>query len=71
MAGDASELARRLSCEAEAVCRHYLSNGRRAGRDWLGRGRFQNPGPPLFVGAPRTPEGPPREMDRRRDRRTW
>jgi hypothetical protein len=28
----AADLARRLASEAEAVCRHYLSNGRRAGR---------------------------------------
>ncbi|MGH6863609.1 MAG: hypothetical protein ACREEA_07950 [Stellaceae bacterium] len=34
----ASELARRLAREAEAVCRHYLSNGRREGRYWLGGG---------------------------------
>ena len=26
------ELARSLAREAEAVCRHYLSNGKRAGR---------------------------------------
>ncbi|MCW8060834.1 DUF7146 domain-containing protein [Agrobacterium tumefaciens] len=32
---DASELAIRLGRRAEAVCRHYLSNGRRVGRYWL------------------------------------
>ncbi|QPC91520.1 toprim domain-containing protein [Mesorhizobium sp. INR15] len=32
---DASELASRLSREAEAVCRHYLSSGHREGRYWL------------------------------------
>jgi Toprim domain len=32
---DASELAIRLGRQAEAVCRHYLSNGRRQGRYWL------------------------------------
>jgi hypothetical protein len=32
---DASELAIRLGRRAEAVCRHYLSNGRRCGRYWL------------------------------------
>jgi hypothetical protein len=31
---DASEVARRLAQNAEAVCRHYLSNGRREGRIW-------------------------------------
>ncbi|MGJ4950036.1 DUF7146 domain-containing protein [Bradyrhizobium sp. HKCCYLS20291] len=35
MMGDASELASRLAREAEAVCRHYLSNGKREGRYWL------------------------------------
>jgi Toprim domain-containing protein len=30
----ASEVARRLAQNAEAVCRHYLSNGRREGRVW-------------------------------------
>jgi hypothetical protein len=31
---DASEVARRLAQDAEAVCRYYLSNGRREGRTW-------------------------------------
>ena len=31
----ASELAQRLAGHAEAVCRHYLSNGRRQGRYWI------------------------------------
>ena len=35
MPRDAAELAHRLAREAEAVCRHYLSNGRREGRYWL------------------------------------
>ena len=35
MRENASDLARRLSQNAEAVCRHYLSNGRRHGRYWL------------------------------------
>ena len=34
MPRDASELVRRLAREAETVCRHYLSNGRRQGRYW-------------------------------------
>jgi hypothetical protein len=34
MAGDTAELAHRLAREAEAVCRHYLSNGRRVGNYW-------------------------------------
>lgn len=32
---NASELAIRLGRQAEAVCKHYLSNGHRAGRYWL------------------------------------
>jgi hypothetical protein len=32
---DATELAQCLAREAEAVCRHYLSNGRRSGNYWL------------------------------------
>ena len=34
MRRDAGELAHRLAREAEAVCRHYLSNGRRVGNYW-------------------------------------
>jgi hypothetical protein len=46
---DASELAQRLGRQAEAVCRHYLSNGRREGRYWL-VGDVQNtPGRSMFV----------------------
>ncbi|MGY3451953.1 DUF7146 domain-containing protein [Bradyrhizobium sp. USDA 4353] len=49
MAGDASELAGRLAREAEAVCRHYLSNGRREGRYWLVGDVNNTPGRSLFV----------------------
>ncbi|CAM5322412.1 hypothetical protein ATER59S_05789 [Aquamicrobium terrae] len=46
---DASELATRLGRESEAVCRHYLSSGHRAGRYWL-VGDVQNtPGRSMFV----------------------
>ena len=34
MSGQAAELAYRLARDAEAVCRHYLSNGRRVGNYW-------------------------------------
>jgi hypothetical protein len=34
MPRNTAELARRLAREAEAVCRHYLSNGRRVGNYW-------------------------------------
>ncbi|MFU0506390.1 DUF7146 domain-containing protein [Pseudaminobacter sp. NGMCC 1.201702] len=46
---DASELAQRLGRQAEAVCKHYLSNGHREGRYWL-VGDVQNtPGRSMFV----------------------
>jgi len=35
MTGSAAELARRLGDHAEAVCREYLSNGRRVGNYWI------------------------------------
>ncbi len=46
---DASDLAARLGRNAEAVCRHYLSSGHRAGRYWM-VGDVQNtPGRSMFV----------------------
>jgi hypothetical protein len=45
----AADLARRLASEAEAVCRYYLSNGRRAGRYWLVGDVANTPGRSLFV----------------------
>jgi len=35
ISAQAAELARRLGQDAEAVCRHYLSKGRREGQYWL------------------------------------
>src|SRR5262249_52334389 len=35
MSTQASDLARRLAEQAELVCRHYLSNGRRVGQYWI------------------------------------
>jgi hypothetical protein len=35
MSIQASDLARRLAEQAERVCRHYLSNGRRVGHYWI------------------------------------
>jgi Toprim domain len=49
MRSTADELARRLAREAQAVCRHYLSNGRRAGRYWLVGDVANTPGRSLFV----------------------
>jgi hypothetical protein len=58
MPRDASKLAHRLAREAEAVCRHYLSNGKREGRYWL-VGDVQNtPGRSLFVRLYDSPKGP-------------
>ena len=45
----AADLARRLARDAEAVCRHYLSQGHRSGRYWI-VGDVQNtPGRSLYV----------------------
>ena len=49
MALDAADLAHRLARDAEAVCRHYLSNGRREGRYWLVGDVRNTPGRSLFV----------------------
>ncbi|HQT84980.1 toprim domain-containing protein [Acidiphilium rubrum] len=49
MALDAAELAHRLARDAEAVCRHYLSNGRREGHYWLVGDVRNTPGRSLFV----------------------
>lgn len=45
----AKELARQLAREAEVVCRHYLSAGRREGRYWLVGDARNTPGRSLFV----------------------
>src|SRR6516164_4997473 len=58
MSRDASELARRLTREAEAVCRHYLSNGRREGRYWLVGDVHNTPGRSMFVRLHDSPKGP-------------
>jgi hypothetical protein len=49
MSGYAGELARCLAREAEAVCRRYLSNGRREGRYWLVGDVKNTPGRSMFV----------------------
>jgi len=58
MPRDASELARRLAREAEAVCRHYLSNGKREGRYWLVGDVHNTSGRSLFVRLQDSPKGP-------------
>ncbi len=46
---DASDLAARLAGQAEAVCRHYLSNGTRQGGYWLVGDVRNTPGRSMFV----------------------
>ncbi len=54
---DASDLARRLGRQAEAVCRHYLSSGRRVGRYWLVGDVHNTPGRSLYVRLKDSPNG--------------
>ncbi|TAJ90273.1 MAG: hypothetical protein EPO41_18010 [Reyranella sp.] len=49
MLSRAADLARRLARNAEAVCRHYLSNGHREGRYWLVGDVANTRGRSLFV----------------------
>jgi hypothetical protein len=58
MPRDAAELAHRLARDAEAVCRHYLSNGRREGRYWLVGDARNAPGRSMFVRLRESPKGP-------------
>jgi Toprim domain len=58
MGSDAAELAHRLAREAEAVCRHYLSSGRREGRYWLVGDVRNAPGRSMFVRLGESPKGP-------------
>jgi hypothetical protein len=46
---DAAELAHRLARDAEAVCRRYLSAGRREGGYWLVGDVRNTPGRSMFV----------------------
>src|SRR5882757_11200161 len=58
MPRDASELARRLAQDAEAVCRHYLSKGRRQGRYWTVGDVRNTPGRSMFVRLSGPDSGP-------------
>jgi hypothetical protein len=49
MGSSASDLAHRLAREAEAVCRQYLSNGRRVGRYWIIGDVRNTPGRSMYV----------------------
>ena len=73
MGHQAADLAHRLARDAEAVCRHYLSNGRREGRYWLVGDVHNTPGRSLFVRlrGPGIGQGRRWQMDGRGDRRAW
>lgn len=58
MSGIAHDLSRRLADQAEAVCRYYLSNGRREGRYWLVGDIRNTPGRSLFVRLHASAKGP-------------
>lgn len=55
----ASDLAHRLAEHAQAVCRHYLSNGRRQGNYWTVGDVRNAPGRSMFVRLKPSPKGPP------------
>ena len=54
---DASDLAHRLGRQAETVCRHYLSNGRRQGNYWQVGDVRNAPGRSMFVRLRHSPKG--------------
>lgn len=54
----ARTISDRLGLEAEAVCRHYLSSGRKAGRYWQVGDIHNSPGRSLFVRIKPTAKGP-------------
>jgi hypothetical protein len=54
----AGDLARRLARDAEAVCRHYLSNGCRRGRYWVIGDVMNTPGRSLYVRLSGPDSGP-------------
>ena len=58
MADTVRDLARRLGQQAEAVCRHYLSGGRREGGYWLVGDARNTPGRSMFVRLKDTAKGP-------------
>ena len=57
MESPASQIAARLADNAEAVCRRYLSKGRREGRYWLVGDIHNTPGRSLYVRLARSPDG--------------
>jgi hypothetical protein len=65
MISAAADLARRLARDAEAVCRHYLSRGRRSGRHL--NARFGTADAPII---PAGPSGAPWHLTTRQFRRS-
>lgn len=57
MHSPASQIAASLADRAEAVCRQYLSQGRREGRYWLVGDVHNNPGRSLYVHLTTSPDG--------------
>src|SRR3546814_15759 len=57
MNSPASEIAERLADNAEAVCRRYLSKGRREERYWLVGDVCNTPGRSLYVRLVASPDG--------------
>jgi hypothetical protein len=57
MASIASDLSRQLADNAEAVCRRYLSKGRKEGRYWLVGDVHNTPGRSLYVRLSASPDG--------------
>ncbi|QJR20741.1 DUF7146 domain-containing protein [Pelagibacterium halotolerans] len=58
MTDTVSDIARRLGREAEAVCHHYLSNGRRQGHYWIVGDARNTPGRSLYVRLSGPAHGP-------------
>jgi hypothetical protein len=58
MADSSHDLAQRLARQAEAVCRHYLSAGRREGGYWLVGDVRNTPGRSMFVRLKAAAKGP-------------
>jgi len=54
----AAELAYRLGRHAEAVCRHYLSNGKRSGNYWQVGDVYNTPGRSMIVRLRDSAKGP-------------
>lgn len=57
MESPAREIARQLAAHAQAVCAHYLSNGRRDGRYWLVGDVNNMAGRSLYVRLTASPDG--------------